>query len=209
MVKNFMSLLVGALILAAFQATASGQAKEKGVGIAGTEIPAAQRKQQQSSCYVYDRYVVKTTETADGVGEEIRVSLRGQSSAAAAACDVKGAATHYLIENDDSNFFFGISGDYLFVDVGTGPEPRELRIYDLARKKRVYTASYSEPIKVSGGLTLDYYQALEKELPRSQCPQAGKWEKEGLGFGFEQRVVLDLATLKEQKIGRPRCSPRQ
>jgi hypothetical protein len=84
-----------------------------------------------------------------------------------------------------------------------------LSIYDLAKKKKIYDASYNNPIKIGAGPSLDFWMPLEKDLPKKDCPQAKKWESDGLGYGFERRVILDLATLKEQTIGKPRCTPRQ
>src|SRR5919199_1649075 len=84
-----------------------GQSKEKAVGISGTETPAAHQKTKQYECFAYRKYVIFTKQSTDGVGEDVRVAVANPSAAAAQACDLKTAKTHYLINNDDSNFFFG------------------------------------------------------------------------------------------------------
>ena len=203
--RSLMLLLIAGVI----QAVSFAQSKKESIGVKGTEVPAAHQKKKQGQCYVFNKYVILTTETEDGVGEDIRIALRGGSSDAKQLCDDKSAKTYFIIKNDDSNFFFGLFEDYLFVDIGTGPEPRGLSVFDLSKKKKIYDASYNTPIKIGAGPTLDFWMPLEKDLPKKQCPQARKWEAQGLGFGFERRVILDLKSLKEQTIGQPRCTPRQ
>ncbi len=198
-----------ALLVCLCCSTAIGQLGDEPAGIAGAERPSAHQKKSKYECRAFSKYVVFTTPTEDGVGEDIRVSLRQPNATLNQSCNINTAKTLMMIANDDSNFFFGLFGDYLFVDVGTGPEPRELRIYDLAKKKKIYTDSYAQPVKISSGPSLDFYRALENNLPKRDCPQAKKWEAGGLGYGFEQRVILDLTTLKAKPVGKPRCSPRQ
>ena len=202
-------LLMLVLVAGTSQAVSIAQSKKESIGVGGTEAPVAHQKKKQGECYAFKKYVVFTTETEDGVGEDIRIALRGESSGAKQLCDDKSAKTYFTIKNDDSNFFFGLFEDYLFVDIGTGPEPRGLSVFDLSRKKKIYDASYNTPIKIGAGATLDFWMPLEKDLPKKQCPQAKKWEAQGLGFGFERRVILDLKTLKERTLGQPRCTPRQ
>ena len=202
-------LLIFVLTIIVIRAVSFAQSKKESIGVKGTQVPVANQKKKQGQCYVCNKYVIFTTETEDGVGEDIRIALRGRSSDAKQLCDDKSAKTYFIIKNDDSNFFFGLFEDYLFVDIGTGPEPRGLSVFDLSRKKKIYDASYNTPIKISAGPALDFWMPLEKDLPKKQCPQAKKWEAQGLGFGFERRVILDLKTLKERTIGQPRCTPRQ
>jgi len=208
-VKRYILSLLTALLLACCQAVAFGQAKLKAIGVQGSEVPAAHQKQKQSECYVFSRYVILTKETEDGVGEDIHIWLREPSSDPKRSCAGKSVNAYFTIKNDDSNFFFGLFGQYLFVDIGTGPEPRGLSVFDLSKKKKIYEASYNTPIKIGADGALDFWKPLEKDLPKKDCPQAKKWERQGLGYGFERRVIVDLKSLKERAVGLPRCTPRQ
>jgi hypothetical protein len=209
MLKNaFIKLSAPVFILSVMISLAHGQSKQEAVGIAGTETPAI-RKGEAHTCYAYEKYVVFVTEDTEGVGEQIKVALRQPQAAAAKSCDMKAAKTYYLIPNDDANFFFGLAGDYLFVDSGTGPEPRGLYIFDLSKKKKIYTDSYSQPITLGKDGRLDYYKPSEKDGALKDCREAKKWQADQLGVGWDQRVILDLATLREVAVGKLRCSPRQ
>jgi hypothetical protein len=206
---NFSALLLTFSILMAGQAVAEAtRSNQESVGIPGTEVPAA-HKREGHACYVYDKYVVFVTEDSETVGEQIKVALRQPQADPAKSCDVKAAKTYLLIPNDDANFFFGLAGDYLFIDSGTGPEPRGLTIYSLSKKKKVYTDSYSQPITLGKDRRLDFYKPSEKDGDLKDCREASKWQAEQLGVGWDQRVILDLTTMREMTVGRLRCSPRQ
>jgi len=66
----------------------------------------------------------------------------------------------------------------MFIDSGTGPDPRGLDVFDLSQKKNVFSGSYSQPIALDKDRRLVYYVEVdEKKLKRSPTarrPKSGR-----------------------------------
>lgn len=178
--------------------------------VANTELPGVMKLKQNKVCYVYNKYAVVVAPTED-VGEDIKIIARNSPVDESYLSDPVKAPAYFKVEEGD-NYFFGIYADYLFIDSGTAPEPRGLGIYDLAQKKEIYDGSYSSPIKLEKDLRLTYYEEVEQSALKGKkvdCPQAEQWKNDGLGVAYEEKVSLDLKTLKKSRSGNIRCAARE
>jgi hypothetical protein len=113
----------------------------------------------------------------------------------------------------NSGAFFGLYRHFVFTESGTGPDGRGIEIYDLEKKKMVYSVIYS-PVGVPRieNNALIFYKDLQdlRYKEHRYCPDAEKWLREsGLDYGFEQRTKVDLDSLMEKGIGKITCSKRQ
>lgn len=150
---------------------------------------------------------VLTKELEDEVGSDIFVKKRTAND--------KTPAVDNLLKNNSfshrnviAEYFFGIYHGLLFLDSGTGPEPRGLMIYDIEKKKKVYEGGYSSPISIDSNGKLIFW--VEKgEATAKNCPQIESWKKEGLDAAIEGKIILDLRTFKTETTPGSRCSPRQ
>jgi len=194
------SLLIAAILfLTQFTAV---QAQETSL-MKGTETAAFQQEAENGKCLVFDKYVVKTISGED-VGEDINVYRRASSVGADAACDNE-TAPYYKIKNADANYFYGLFGEYLFVDNGTGADGRGLEIFNLKSKKSIYSTEYYDEAKLSEGKFLLYDKISETKGALKNCREAARWKKDGLGIGWVRQAKFDLLTLKEISVGAIRC----
>jgi hypothetical protein len=177
--------------------------------VAGSEAPKVIKLKDNAVCYSYRKYAVIVTPTED-VGENIKVIAKLAANDESFLADLKQAPVHFKMPEGD-NFFFGVYDDLMFIDSGTGPEPRGLDVIDLAQKKNVFDGSYSSPIALDKGERLVYYVEVdEKKLKKKpDCPEAEEWKQNQLGVAYEEKVSLDLKTMKLARSGQLRCASRQ
>jgi hypothetical protein len=172
-------------------------------GMAGTERPVFHESSETRKCYVFNEYVIKTNQPS-GEGDDISVYKRVASTGSKNACRTTGKA-YLFIKDSDNNSFFGIAGNFLFVDSGTSVESRGLEVYDLTSRRRVVADSYSETIKLVGDRFVVYDAPSDKKGPIKTCKEAAKWKREGGSVGWVQGKKLDLQTLKQVNTGPLHC----
>ena len=174
--------------------------------VPGSERPLARAELANGDCLVFAGYTVQTIDRAADAGETIRVAARDSAQPAAPRCDLPAPAP--FVVDDGAVYFAGLVGNALIVDEGTGPL-RELRVYDLAARRQIHTASYVEWIGVDDQRRLAYWEDLGTSGRQFPCPQADSLKAKGLDVGHEERVVVDLAQGAVERTGDIRCSGRQ
>ncbi len=91
--------------------------------IVGSETP--QKVVCQDSCEItYQNCTILTKPNQDGLGDAIVVAYNN--------------AKQHVVSDDDAQYFYGKSGNYLFLDIGTG-NVRSLAIYDWIQNKMLVT----------------------------------------------------------------------
>ena len=147
---NMKSLLlsIGSLSLSLVITVASAAQEEAPIVMPGTEPPVSHSAGDNGECFVFAKYVVKTNPSEDG-GANVSLYKRSSSSEDD-PCQISGDAWLYVADSDN-NSFFGISGRYLFIDMGTSSDSRDLDVYDLSLHKPILSQSYSGDPKVADG----------------------------------------------------------
>jgi hypothetical protein len=131
-------------------------------------------------------------------------------------CTYTVGDTDFEIGIEWAEYYLGLTGDFLLLDSGTGPPPRGLIIYDLAKRKKVFTDSYDlfydrpsfTPLIIQDA-SLIYWSPKDEEVTAQNCPEKAEYESGGLGTIIEAKVELYLSTLSKQELGEYRCSPTQ
>ncbi|MEN3334710.1 MAG: hypothetical protein V7641_4075 [Blastocatellia bacterium] len=202
-------LLKLAVVEEPLKTIASGKLADEKEVVAGSEAPKIIKLKDNLVCYSYRKYAVIVSPT-DEVGEDIKVIAKIGASDESFLTDLKKAPVYFKVPEGD-NFFYGIYDDLMFIDSGSGPDPRGLDIVDLSQKKNVFSGSYSQPIALDKDRRLVYYLEVdEKKLKKKpDCPEAEEWKKNNLGIAYEEKVSLDLKTLKTARSGQLRCASRQ
>jgi len=199
--KNVLRL-IGSLSLTVFAVAGITQAQDEApLVMPGTETPESHTSGESGECFVFAKYVVKTNPSEDG-GANISVYKRG--SAAENPCDTTGEAWLYVADSDN-NSFSGLSGKYMFVDMGTSVDSRNLDIYDFSLHKSVLSQGYMGDPKLVSGRFLVFDSPSDKKGPISTCKEAAKWKRQGGGVGWVQGKKLDLQTLTSVNVGTLRC----
>ena len=177
--------------------------EEKYEAIKGSETPAFQRFSDAGNCFVFGKYVVKTARNEDE-GENISVYIRNTATSAEGACRTKGSP-HLEIKDSDNNSFYGLSGNYVFVDSGTSSDSRGLDIYNLISRRSIYSAGYLGDAKLTEARFISFDSPSDKKGSIGICKEAAKWKRQGGGVGWMQGKKLDLQTLKVMSVGTLRC----
>lgn len=119
----------------------------------------------------------------------------------------------FFIGIEWSEFYLGLTGDFLLLDSGTGPGIRGLIIYDLSKREKVFTDGY-ESYPYQSAVTIQensliYWTGTDIEPTPENCPELEYWESAGLGAVIETKVKLDLSTLTKVELGEHQCMAEQ
>ncbi|MCX6719910.1 MAG: hypothetical protein NTV36_02275, partial [Candidatus Staskawiczbacteria bacterium] len=108
----------------------------------------------------------------------------------------------------EQTYYKGLVNNFLILDQGTAPYPRQLIIYDLTAKKEVLFDAYSVPLDITSN-AVAYWNVTNQKITAENCPDSVQWIKEGLGAEIESHVSFDFLTLKPKELGQTRCRPTQ
>ena len=169
----------------------------------GTETPKFKNKTDTTNCFVFSQFVVKTVSGED-VGENISVYKRATSTNTNVGCKAKNALL-FTIKNPDANYFIGLSGNFLFIDSGTGADVRGLEIYNLTTHKSIFSSDYHDSVKLLQDRFVMFDKISEKKGLIKNCKQAAEIKRNGSIPGWVQNTKLDLQTMKAMSIGVLRC----
>lgn len=119
----------------------------------------------------------------------------------------------FVIGIEWSEFYLGLTSDFLLLDSGTGPGIRGLIIYDLSKREKVFTDGY-ESYPYQSAVTIQensliYWTGTDIEPTPENCPELEYWESAGLGAVVETRVKLNLSTLTKVELGEHQCMAEQ
>lgn len=152
-------------------------------------------------------YWILTKELEDEVGSDIFVKKKSANEKTLVLNDIlKNNSFSY--RNVIAEYYFGIYDGLLFLDSGTGSEPRGLMVYDIEKKKKVYEGKYSSPISIDSNGKLTFW-VKKGEANTKNCSQIKFWRTEGLDAAIEEKIMIDLRTFKTETTSGTRCSPRQ
>lgn len=132
--------------------------------------------------FTYQHFAVQVAQRLDKMGEKITViPLEGGES--------------FDIPDLEAPHFIGVCRDYLFMDSGTGPDGRELFIFNVKNKTMVFQTKYCgdetwivHDEKIWYSFPVDESEIAEKP----ECPEKEAWEKQGLRVGYGQRRIFDF-----------------
>ncbi len=168
--------------------------------IAGTEVA---KKSSSPNCFLYKKYII-VVKSSGGIGDIIAVRERTSTSDSNCIIPSEKSGIFTIDGSDSTETFVGLYRHFLFTDSGTGPDGRGISIYNLKKKKLVYSATYSGGgMEIQNGALILYKAIESKKKIDCTVPQ---WPGP---FGYEQETRVDLESLREEVIGKITCSPRQ
>lgn len=158
-------------------------------------------------CYDYPRYYIITRPT-DAVGTDILVKYKSNNQTF--SCQYTLRTGDYEIKNQDAEYFMGVSNNLVFIDSGTGTDGRQLFIYDLNQRKKVFSSDYYEPIKLEGKdkNTLTFWKEVA-QANRQNCPKYDEYKNLVGGAAIEALFKVNLRTFELVKTEQMRCNARQ
>jgi hypothetical protein len=172
------------------------------------EAPMTVIKGEESECFAYARYVVVARELRHEVGSDILVrptdgALR-DAATLGGRCAADSLAGDVVLRNEWAEYFLGLSGDWLFLDSGTGPE-RGLVVHDIAARRKLAELSGVEIVGWRDSATLVLWLAGQESVAPALCPEI----PEGFGVSVDTLYALELPAARLSPLGRWRCAARQ
>ena len=168
-------------------------------GIEGCERAGFQALSAKVRKFTYQNFSVQITDQ-DTPGEKIQVIMHSNGK----VLDVPDGEPVY---------FAGAARDHIFIDVGTGPDKRELIIFNLKLRTlaQTYRTPYYGDLSVASNGTLWFYAPVdEKEVTKKpDCPEKEEWLKKGQSIGYGQRRLFNLPTRGLTRKSEFICIPLQ
>lgn len=117
-------------------------------------------------------------------------------------------SVHAIFESKQNweTFYLDFKYPYLFLDSGTGPDPRGLTIIDVILQKTVLSTGYSDPIEFIDSSTISYWS---ERNDTEKCEECAKWAAQGLGCAIEDKVLYNFRTQTITTTKESRCASRQ
>jgi hypothetical protein len=161
-----------------------------------------------SLCYENENYFIVSHALLDSVGTNFLIKTKKEPGQVF-ECLFTHESDDFEIFNEHAEYFFSLTPSQLFLDSGTSPNSRELIIYDLQSKKKVFVSSYAQPVVIST-TTLTYWKPTNEVASGKHCPSFEKMKESWSGsFGVDTQMRLSLKDFSTKELGYRRCVPRQ
>jgi hypothetical protein len=176
-------------------------------------VPNVSYKSGNKTCLIFSDVVVITEAYSEQVGSDVYLYRVKAKKPYKNFCGVKDKKADFALKNEGAEYFYGIHGDYLFIDSGTAPR-RWLFIYSISNKKKLKSTQYDgRGFRLVGNNLIDNDSLINKSEVGSKkvsaCPPRKPEEKE-MGFEEEIRGTRTLELKKEisEEISDLKCQIR-
>jgi hypothetical protein len=147
----------------------------------------------------YHHYIVSLTTKPDEPGEAVKLTPREE-----------GQITYNLPVQENS-YFVGINRDKAFIESGTGPDGRQLLVWDIPKRKGLLQMMYTDTVLITSSGRMWFFEPVDVSVIDSlpACPQKAEWEAGGLGVGYARRCLYNLEDGSLTKKSEYKCVPLQ
>lgn len=190
-----------------------------GLTVAGGS--AVHAEAARPKCLESDAFIVIARDSSEAAGQDIIARSRQANGKAGAsdagkgtgraACVFRPAASDLRIARGDDNYWvMSLQGTLLVLDQSTGPSPRGLAVFDLAKGGKVWSASYDDqvaaPKVTADGIT--FWQYLHEAKP-AECRDYKKIKAQSFTPAMIVETRLAFDGLRMTTSGAPRCVAEQ
>jgi hypothetical protein len=176
------------------------------IGLAWTHGALA----EGAECHEVGNYRVVTRPTDGAPGEDILVK---QGRSKAAPCKYLPEAGDFELQGGDEGLaFYGLSGDTLNLDNGTGSSGRDIEILDIKTRKRVYSDIYGQRGGEEADISIEpnqitYWGDLRPPHGNECAREKKAWG--GLDAAVATVIVVSLPDYKVTKTSKTHCVPQE
>ncbi|MCC6463475.1 MAG: hypothetical protein IT260_23595 [Saprospiraceae bacterium] len=149
--------------------------------------------------FTYQHTMVRVSDKKDDAGQNIEIF------------PLDSVAKKMNVLDEGALFFQGIVRNHMLIDVGTGPDQRELIIYNLGRPAKMYQTAYVGDIEIASNGNLRFLLPVEEsevsKMP--ECPEKEEWLKQGLRVGYGQVCLFSLVNRSLTRKSEFQCVAKQ
>jgi len=121
-------------------------------------------------CFSNEDYLVVVQQNDTGLQTPVTVVRRFELTEPIQCTTYTDLEYTFNLNLASDTFVFGLVGDYLILDIGTGPSNRNLAAYDLITKDKVYGATYAD-LELREPDLLTYWQVSNEPASDMNCPE--------------------------------------
>jgi hypothetical protein len=151
------------------------------------------------------RVVERAVATGPGTDFLVRPLSPGVSDA---PCRYNPGPGDFVIGHADAERFLALEGSLLVIDNGTGPDGRELIVWDLAERRKLLHERYGGLV-AADATQIVFWRPTRTQPTERNCPQLAQWKAQLLGAAIEVQARLRLADRRLETLAITRCAPRQ
>jgi hypothetical protein len=222
----FWAFTIIALLLAGgayfyFQNTTAPLTTQPATATSTTETAA-----DGTTCHDSAKYFVIEKNRTDSVGSDVLVKYKTSPNQHIDCAYFVDKSDYEILNGENgAQYFFAVTGNFLLMDNGTGPEQRELTIFDLNKRTQVFADEYTGTRDIGINGTLVQYwtttpshtngvpiidsSGTAEPATQANCPEFEQYRSDGLTPSIVAHVSLDLSTLVKTDSGQRRCDAQQ
>ncbi|TSC70774.1 MAG: hypothetical protein CEO12_150 [Parcubacteria group bacterium Gr01-1014_46] len=158
-------------------------------------------------CHDSPKYFVIEKSLTDSVGSDILIKYKTNLNQIM-PCVYKVENEDFELKNVSAEYFLAFTDNFLLLDSGTAPPPRELIVYDLNSRKKVFTDLYRGPVTQIGD-NITYLSVTSEKVTTKNCPSLSEYTADGLGAVIMSKITVNLSTLTKKDLGQKECFSTQ
>lgn len=162
--------------------------------IKGSDQPEKIEDTGEGRLYYYDSLTVAVRDNSESIGEVIRYLRPGRED-------------YDELPFVEAGFFAGRWAGYLLVDEGTGPEYRQLTLFDPDSGDELYTTTYNGALIEGDELVIARPIDETAVDPKPDCSRQSP--PDGMSVGYMEIIKVNAQELIEQPTGQVLCYFRQ
>lgn len=151
--------------------------------LSGSESPISVTNTSDGKCYLYQDSTVITKASNSEAGEVILIKAVPDKK-----CKWDKSAWKIV---GPANYYFGKYRNLVFVDNGTGPDLRQISIFDTNNHIQQFNDTYVEPINIVKN-QLSYWQPAATIANKQNCDKFTEANKTGLTPQVQKQMQVDL-----------------
>jgi hypothetical protein len=114
----------------------------------------------------------------------------------------------FVLRKQENAYFINLIKQFLFIDYGTGPDNRQLSVFNISTGQKVFTSLYSDSISLYGSDSVSIWIPSNDTL-FEKCPEYKTWKDNGLEAGILVQHFLNLISQELIKSEKWKCEPKQ
>jgi len=158
-------------------------------------------------CHESDRFRVVERAVADGSGTDFLVRPLGPG-VADLPCRYDPGPGDFVVGHVDNERFLALAGALLVIDNGTGPDGRELIVWDLAERRKRLHHRHGGLVSADAAEVV-FWRPVRTPPTAENCPALAQWRSQLLGAAIEVQTRWIAADGRLKDLPAARCAPRQ